>query len=179
LERNEAAIERMIDDLTQTIQVAVFKIKLSKVKPKKNGDHQFRLVALPMSEKYERWTKRLYEHFRKAGNNYVFPFNRAVAFYGVQGLRLFKGLQYPIKGYSYYKKDGAEPFNVMDHLRTIKMDGLRAVRVDELREKYHFDDLDLAAFTGSKISIRRLRGVYEGSTVTEDWHRYIKKLCVA
>jgi hypothetical protein len=175
LEGNEAAIEQMIDNLTQTIQVAVFKIKLSRRKAKPNMERPFRLVALPMAEKYEPWTKGLYKYFEEAGDNYVFPLNRSRAWYDVETLGVFKGLTYPIKEYRYSRPEIT--LHVNSHYRDIKMDGLRAVRVEELRMRYDFDDLDLAVFTGSKIRLNRVPGVFESSTVSEDWHRYIYKLC--
>jgi hypothetical protein len=177
LEKNREGIEKLLDDLlTQTLQVAVFKIKLSRRKPKKNQEVPSRLVALPMLEKFEPWTKGLFEYFKKAGDDYVFQFNRAVPFAKIDKEEVFKGLHYPIKSYDYHKK--TKVMTVKSHLRNVKLEGLRLVRVDELRDKYHFDDLDLAVFTGSKITISRVRGIFEDIVVKENWHRYINKLCI-
>jgi hypothetical protein len=178
LEKNWGGIRKLLDNLlTQTLQVAVFKINLSRRKPKSNEEIPSRLVALPMLEKFEPWTKGLFEYFKKAGDDYVFQFNRAVPFNIIQKEGVFKGLKYPIKSYDYHRKSD-EVMTVKSHLRNIKLEGLRLVRVDELREKNHFDDLDLAVFTGSKITISRVRGIFEDAVVKEDWHRYIMKLCI-
>ncbi len=177
LEKDWAGIRKLLDDLlSQTLQVAVFKIKLSRRNPKPNQEIPYRLVALPMLEKFEPWTKGLFEYFKKAGDDYVFPFNRAVPYAKIEKEGVFKGLQYPIKSYDYNTK--TEVLTVKSHFRNIKLDGLRTVRVEELRKKYLFDDLDFAVFTGSKSSISRVRGIFEDSVVNENWHRYINKLCI-
>lgn len=73
------------------------------------------------------------------------------------------------------KKYGLRQHDVMRAKTEIGEMGI--TDLNELRERYGFDDLDLAVLVGSKISVTKIPGMFESSTVKEDWHRYIKKLC--
>jgi hypothetical protein len=98
-------INKTIDKLTEKIPVAIFKVKIAKQHMEKGEEVPFRLVALPLIDEYEPWAKELYEYFKAAGNNYVFPFNRQDVWdYITRKEKIFEGLTYRIKKYVNSKK---------------------------------------------------------------------------
>lgn len=174
---------QMVDRLTRNVPVAVFKIRIGKQKLDEGEIVPYRFIALPLVKEYEPWTQEVYDYFKQAGDDYVFPFNRAYVWgYITNKQRVFKGLTYRIKKYNYLRS-GKVVFKVMPHVRSVKIHGLRHIRTDELIGKFNFDSLDLVAFVGWKLGGRRgshavapaMADVY--TEIREAWHRYIKKLC--
>jgi hypothetical protein len=98
-------INETIDNLTKKIPVAVFKVRIAKQHLDEGEDVPFRLVALPLVDEYEPWAREVYEYFKAAGNNYVFPFSRQDVWeYITRKDRIFEGLTYRIKKYVYSNK---------------------------------------------------------------------------
>lgn len=175
IENKELDIKEVRRELSLKVQIALFKIKLSKMKREPNKEIPYRLVGLPINNQFEdSWTKEVYDYFKKAGSNYVFPFKRFAAWYYVKYYGIFKDLDYVIRDYIRTRKtiSGTRTEPVGKHERKILLEGLRHVRRAELIKEYGFGDLDWAAFTGAQIRVLR-----DYFTVQEDWHRYIKKLC--
>jgi hypothetical protein len=162
-------INKTIDGLNAKIPVAIFRIKIAKQKLEPGEEPPYRLVALPLPEKFEPWAKQLYDYFKKAGKDYVFD-------------PIFKGLTYRIKKYALLNT-GEIAIKVLPHIRDLKIHGLRHIRTDELMKKYLFDGYDFASYVGwslgtsQKVSASPVQsGNY--SELREGWERYIKKLCV-
>jgi len=171
---------KMVDRLTKDVPVALFRIRIAKQKLDEGEQAPYRIIALPLVEEYEPWTREVYDCFKQAGDDYVFPFNRAYVWgYLTHKQSIFKGLTYRIKKYNYLRT-GQPVFKVLPHPRNVKIHGLRHIRTDELISKYHFDSLDMVAFVGWKLSAKgktapAMADVY--AEIREAWHRYIKKLC--
>lgn len=182
IQTGEQNVKDVIAELKKKIPVVVFKIKVAKQHLEVGEDPPFRLVALPLEEKYEPWAKPLYEYFKKAGEDYVFPFNRSKVWYYLTFQQpVFKGMHYRIKKYN-YMKTGEVTFKVFSHMRKLKIHGLRHIRTDELTVVYDFDGLDLGAYVDWSLRanqqgapIPAMVGTY--ANVRENWQRYIKKLC--
>jgi hypothetical protein len=174
---------RMIEKYRQNIPIALYKIKIAKQKLDEGEEAPYRIIALPLPKEYEPWSQDVFDYFQRAGDNYVFPFNRSYVWdYITHEQQIFKGLTYRIKKYN-YNRVGQPIFKVLPHPRKIKIHGLRHVRIDELIGKYYFDALDMVAFVGWKLTKSGPQGgaapamadVY--AEIREAWHRYIKKLC--
>lgn len=173
-----------IEEAFKPVPVALFRIKIAK----SNWEEapKSRLIGLPFEKKYELWTEEIYNYFKKAGNNYVFPFTRQKAWYWITNIEpVFKGLTYPVETY-YVKEDGkVEKTRVPKHYNDFKLHGLRHVRVKELFEAYGFDGLDFAAYIGWSLKtsqtshdidtpVSPMLKVY--ASITENWRRYFPKL---
>lgn len=157
------------NEVEDTIKFAVFRLKFEEGRTEKN-EERGRYVALPISSKYEPWTKGLCKYFIDKGNNYVFQFKRQNALGYVKSKKVFERLTYPIE-YTLYG-------NTVDYQKPLVMDGLRLVRMVELLTKYRFDLWDMDAY-----GIKRLRnkGVHGqvldvGKKYSHPWERYIMKL---
>lgn len=157
------------DEVENAIKFAVFRLNIEEARTEKNEEN-VRYVALPISEKYEHWTKGLCEHYFAKGQNYAFPFYRQDAQEYIRRKKVFEDLTYPIE-YTMYG-------NTVDYQKRLTMDGLRLVRMAELFTKYKFDQWDLDAY-----GIKRFRnkGVHEqvlddGRKYSDPWKRYIMKL---
>lgn len=181
--QNKEDTNKIINQLSEKIPVALFKIKIAKQHLEPNEEPPFRLVALPLPEKYEPWTKELYEYSKQAGDDYIFPFERQEVWrYLVFVDPIFKGLTYKIKKYTYLKT-GIVAFKVLPHARNLRIHGLRHVRTDELLKTYHFDGFDLAAYIGWSMGTAKNVSAMPAQAntyaeVRENWQRYIKKLCI-
>jgi len=184
----ETAIQVLKGDISLAesypkISVALFRIKIAKQHLAKGEMPKSRLVALPLEEKYEPWTKELYEYFYKSQDNYVFPFTRQKAWHYITHKEpIFKGLTYPIEKYK-IKKDGvviAESSGRSD--KPFKLHALRHLRTKELFEEYQFDGLDFAAYIGwstrkaSSFDQNIPQQLPRYATVYENWKRYFPKL---
>lgn len=172
-----------VDALTRNVPVAVFKINIAKQHPEQGEEYPFRLVALPLVDDYEPWASEMFEYFKVAGDNYVFPFNRQEVWeYITRKQRIFEGLTYRIKKYNYPGEVEDETKTSFSHPRKLKNHGLRHIRTNELLTDYGFDGIDLGAMIGwsmnstQKISASPSQaGNY--AEIREAWKRYIKKLC--
>jgi hypothetical protein len=103
------------------------------------------LLALPLSSKYEPWARDVFDCFKAKGDNYVFPFNRQDVWEYIRRKDdIFEGYSYEINeyhsSYDYTKK-------IDKHPRRLGMGALRYLRRDELIQKYHFDWIDVEAYT--------------------------------
>lgn len=183
IQTGETSVKDAIAKAKQKIPVVIFKIKIAKQHLEIGEQPPYRLVALPYAPKYEPWCKPLYEYFQSAGNEYVFPFNRAkVWYYLTYKQKVFEGMMYKIKKYN-YMRSGEVTFKVFSHMRKLKIHGLRHIRTDELLKVYNFDGFDLGAYVGwsmgsaNKVSATpSMAGTY--AEIREAWPRYIKKLCI-
>ena len=99
-----------------------------------------RLVVLPLNERYEPWTKILYDFYDEVGDNRLFPFTRQKAW--SKAKEAFQGLQYSTGGYSKNKNYFA-PRN-----RPFNLHALRHVRATSLVSDFGFDSFDLSSFAG-------------------------------
>lgn len=141
--------------------LVLFKIKSAK------KDGEIRLVALPLEEQFEPWTKGLVELFKKRDQSKVFTIKkRSVQTYAKN---LFKdlGLEYDVENY-YYKDVGW----TKKHKRNITTHGLRHFRATDLAMNYRFDELDLDIMLGWKLGIKGMASRY----VMGQWYRYFPKL---
>jgi len=180
---NKKTIDQAIDELSQRIPVAIFKIRVAKQKLDEGEEPPYRLVALPLPEKYEPWTKEIYEYFKDAGDNYVFPWNRQTIWHYISNVQpIFDGLTYRIKKYRSIRLGKLRAVKILPHNRPFKLHALRHVRTDELISRYCFDGIDLAAYVGWTISkgngenMPAMASNY--AEIREAWRRYIKKLCI-
>ncbi|MGD2090757.1 MAG: hypothetical protein PVH61_31585 [Candidatus Aminicenantes bacterium] len=171
----------LVKKLSENISVGIFKIRIAKQKLDEGEEVPYRLIGLPLE--FDLWNQEVYDYFKEAGDDYVFPFNRSYVWdYLTHKQPIFKGLTYRIKKYN-YNRVGKPIFKVLPHPRKLKIHGLRHVRTDELISKYGFDALDMVAFVGWKLTKSGPQGgaapamadVY--AEIREAWHRYIKKLC--
>lgn len=176
-------INKTLDGLNAKIPVAIFRIQIAKQKLEPREEPPYRLVALPLPEKFEPWTKQLYDYFKRSSDDYVFPFGRQEVWRYITVIDpIFKGLTYRIKKYALLNT-GEVAVKVLPHIRDLKIHGLRHIRTDELMKKYLFDGYDFASYVGwslgtsQKVSASPVQsGNY--SELREGWQRYIKKLCI-
>lgn len=172
------------EEAFRPIPVALFDIKTAKSHI--SEEPKSRLIGLPYEEKYEPWTKEIYNYFKKAGDNYVFPFTRQKAWHWITYEEpVFKGLTYPVEAYRVLETGKMEKEPVPSHDKVFKLHGLRHVRVKELYESYGFDGLDFAAYIGWSLRTAKssqdvatpvspMLKVY--ATITRNWKRYFPKL---
>jgi hypothetical protein len=179
---NKRSIDEVIDELSERVPIAVFKIRIAKQKLEPDEEPPYRLVALPLPEKYEPWTQDIYNYFHDAGDDFVFPWNRQTIWHYITNVQpIFSGLQYRIKKYN-FMKTGLPSYKVLSHNRPFKLHALRHVRTDELISRFHFDGIDLGAYVGwsmgntGKGNIPTMASNY--AEIREAWPRYIKKLCI-
>lgn len=138
-------------------QAAIFTVRTAK----RRG--LVRLVALPMNERFEPWTKTIYDFYSEVGDSRLFPFTRQKAW--SKAKEAFQGLQYSTGGYSKAKNYYA-PRN-----RPFNLHALRHVRATELVEYYGFDSFDLSSFCGWSLERSSMsRYLHLG------WQRYFPKL---
>jgi len=96
------SIKDAITKAKQKIPVAIFKIKIAKTHIIEGEDPPYRLVALPLPEKYEPWTQIIYNYFQNHKGQPVFNFNRSdVCDYLSRVDKVFEGMYYRIKKYTY------------------------------------------------------------------------------
>lgn len=172
-------IDEVIDQFSQKVPIAIFKIRVAKQKLDEGEEPPYRLVALPLPEKYEPWTREIYEYFKDAGDNYVFPWNRQTIWHYISNVQpIFEGLTYRIK--KYRDLDGTK---IYTHDRPFKLHALRHVRTDELIRYFNFDGIDLAAYVGWSMNGNKKEAMPTMASnyaeIREAWHRYIKKLCIS
>jgi hypothetical protein len=179
----EKRIDEVIDELSQRVKVAVFRIRIAKQKLEENEEPPYRLVALPMPRQYEPWTQEIYDYFHDKGDEYVFPWNRQTIWHYITNVQpIFKDLTYRIKKYT-FMKSGQLSHKILSHNRPFKLHALRHVRTDELISRFHFDGIDLGAYVGwsmgrgsNSANMPAMAGNY--AEIREAWPRYIKKLCL-
>lgn len=175
LRSKEFNVEQVFNSLSK-VSVGLFYITNAKQNLENREKLTKRIVALPLSGQHDPWVKEVFDYFKEKGDNYVFDFNRAhVHHYLTKVEKIFNDCTYMIREYT--KQSEGKVQVKSQHERRLVMDGLRYLRQDELMQKYKFDWVDFEAFTGLRFSNRYLLG-RRGDTVTSDWHRYIKKLCV-
>jgi len=172
LENHNVKVSELKRRLTKKIDVAVFKIPLSRQKDNL-GKEFYREVAVPVPLKLEPWTKDLLKCFEKAGDDFVFPKNRQYYGYYVTEKQVFQDLTAIIDEYLLVEHNisGKESKKIKPHERDIILGNLFKFRGAELQEEYGFDEYDWSAYTGTQIRIANKR------IVQMDWHRYINKLC--
>ena len=184
IQAKETSIDEAIAQLEQKIPVGVFKIKIAKQHLELNEIAPYRLIALPLVDEYEPWAKEVFDYFQKAGDNYVFAnlSRQDVWHYITHKQRIFEGLHYRIKKYTYFRDLMLEEpedkgFKVLSHSRKLKGHGIRHVRVDELLKRYGFDGVDIAAYVGWSMGKEGPDMMSNYAEIREMWQRYIKKLC--
>jgi hypothetical protein len=183
IQSGQISIDNAMEEAEKKIPVAVFKIKIAKQHLEPGEEAPARFIALPLVDEFEPWAKEMYEYFKAAGNNYVFPFSRQDVWeYITHKQRIFEGLNYKIKKYNYFKdilldsESDSKGFKVLPHPRKLKGHGVRHWRVYELLKRYGFDDIDVAAFVGWVLQTGpEMMSTY--ADIREMWQRYIKKLC--
>ena len=183
IQTGEQDVKGAVAKAKQKIPVAIFKVKIAKQHLEPHEEPPFRLVALPMPEQYEPWTKQLYDFFQQYKDDYVFPFNRQTVWHYITKIDpIFKGLNYRIKKYT-FMKTGLPTYKVLSHVRDFKLHALRHVRTDELIRVFNFDGIDLGAYVGwsmgSSQKVSKVPQMAENyAEIREAWYRYIRKLCV-
>jgi hypothetical protein len=150
-------------------RVAVFAMKTAKRQGKP------RPIALPLEPEYEPWTQQLYEYFRNAKGDYVFPFTRKVPWRYVTKAKTFEGLTYPIERYTIWHNK--ELIKTVDrHTRPFKLHALRHLRASELVEFYGFDGFNLATYGGWTIKATLgTTGIFD-RYLALTWQNYFQKL---
>jgi len=168
-ERQDSSTDESVEGFSK-IPIALFNLTTARQNIKTMDNLTKRVVALPLCEKYEPWTRGLYNFFKEKKDEYVFPFKRQQVWqYLTKKNRVFKGT-YRIRNYTYERPEELSLY-VLAHPRKLKMFGLRYLRSDELIDKYKFNWGDWEVYSGATAQKRNLMP-------WEDWHRYINKLCV-
>lgn len=136
-------------------EVAVFEIKTLKRK-----DHVVRSIALPMSSKYEPWTKQIVDEWASFGNENPWDISRQQA-WGANRI-VFDGLEY----------------KVGSNLKPLANHGLRHIRIKELIQYYNFTPLEVQRYVGwtagslSGFGVNPLMDTYFSLV----WYDYFPKL---
>ena len=184
--KDKNAIDNIIDELSQKIKVAVFKVRIAKQHLDEGESYPYRLVALPLDSKFDPWSQSLLDYYRDAGDHVVFDLNRQDNWeYITRKDKIFDGLTYRIKKYHYFPNGqvSEDAKACLSHPRLFKCHGIRHVRTDQLIKYLGFDGFDLAAFVGwsmgssSKVSAAPAQAS-NYAEIREAWPRYIHKLCV-
>jgi hypothetical protein len=180
LKGKEFKAREFVDSFSKKIPVALFTINTLKRGKDRNedlqeGKRQFRrTIALPLLEKFEPWTKELFDYFRNKQCDYVFPFNRVKVTHYISKKKIFESKVYKIRRYNFSKKSEL----VLPHERKLVMYGLRYLRNDELIEKHKFDLINIETYTGTRFRHQyRIPIQAEESIANLDWCSYIPKLC--
>jgi hypothetical protein len=160
-------------NLSLKFPIALFKVKSARQDLEDDARIPFRIVALPMSEQIDPWVRELYDFFRAKGDEYVFPFNRHKAWRYITSHHVFEGLTYRIREYKYARNNLVQ-FLVFQHVRKVKLLGLRRLRIYEFIDKYNFDGADLEIYSGINSKKGKTNPILD-----QDWHRYIHKLCIS
>ena len=169
---DEAA--KIADMLSVEQPVAIFQLTVSK----QGLPPPIRLVALPLDENYEPWTKEIYDYIKgKKDQDYVFQFNRQAAWdYFKLKDTVFQGKKYIVGDYI-KKKPQQKSESVEKHARDAVFNGLRRARAMELTEKYSFDPIELSEYIGLQFDLRGLPLEEKPKRVCYDkWQLYINKL---
>lgn len=135
-----------------------------------------RKIGLPT--RYEPWAKPLYEYFKQAGNEVVFPLTRQKVW--AFSKQAFEGLTYPIETYTIWR-DGQLVKKVDEHTRPFRLHALRHLRTSELVERYGFGGFNLAAYAGWTITTAQAQfGVNVPRVISRylylNWQGYFPKL---
>jgi hypothetical protein len=152
------------------VSIALFKITNARRRIQNLEKLPKRIVAVPMSEKFEPWTAEVYNYFKEKGDKYVFPFKRQQVWQYLTKNHVFNRGMYRIRKYR-YGRNGEIVFDVFAHPRRLKTFGLRYLRSDELMCEYGFDWGDWITYTSAPFEKRN-------SMHWWDWRRYIVKLCI-
>lgn len=184
IQAKETSIDEAIAQLEKKIPVGVFKIKIAKQHLEPGEIAPYRLIALPLVDEFEPWAKEMFDYFKAAGDKYVFAdlSRQDVWHYITHKQRIFEGLHYRIKKYTYFRDLMLEQpedkgFKVLSHNRKLKGHGLRHIRVDELLKRYNFDGVDIAAYVGWSMGKEGPDMMSNYAEIREMWQRYIRKLC--
>lgn len=150
-------------------QAVVFRVRTAKRKGKE------RLIALPLNPDFEPWTQTLYDYFKECGSELVFPFTRQKLW--EVSKKVFKGLVYPIEEYKIIVEEGNVKVKhvIPEHLRDLRLHGLRHVRATELVEFYGFNGIELCTYGGWKLKGAGLSSVMS-RYVNVNWQGYFPKL---
>ncbi len=150
-------------------KVAVFGMKTAKLQGKP------RPIALPLEPQYEPWSQQLYDYFKNAKSDFVFPFTRKVPWRYVTKARTFEGLTYPIERYKIIRNK--QLIKVVDrHTRLFKLHALRHLRASELVDFYGFDGFNLATYGGWTIKTALgTTGIFD-RYLALTWRNYFSKL---
>jgi hypothetical protein len=139
-----------------------------------NDKEVSRVVAVPLLEKFEPWTKELHDYFVSKREDYVFPLKRVRVNDYVRIKNVFKHKKYQVV---HYKNSADANFRpVPEHPREIQLYALRYIRGMELRDKYNFLWDEIEVYTGVKIRNYRT-GLRVNQSNKPDWRSYIGKLC--
>jgi hypothetical protein len=158
-------------DMIEGHEAVLFSVWTAKRYRKKSPQYSQgleRVVALPVE--FEPWAKEVYEYFKKAGNNKVFPFTRQ--FVSKNLGKVFDGFSCPIeyyriirakleqietepyreKGWEIEQDEKTKLYRVINavekHVNDFTLHSLRHLRATELRRFYHFKAEDLGAYCG-------------------------------
>jgi hypothetical protein len=176
--------DRFVQTYSRKVPIALFAINTAK--QGKNGSQEYRqgkekirrIVALPLLQNIEPWTKDLYDYFTDKGDRYVFPFTRQKVDEYISKNNVFKGKYYKIRRYNFYDDNSKKSEWTPEHKRRLVVYGLRSLRNDELIERYGFNLLNIETYTGMTIRHQtRIPVQAEQLIANSDWHSYVEKLC--
>jgi hypothetical protein len=149
----------------EKIPAIVFKINQVRSK------YPIRLCALPENEKYDPWTKKLFDWFQDQENEKPFHYkegSKKINTYISEPQKIAKTLFSEFMDYSKTYSFKSDKIEYKDSRFTLK--SLRNIRLDQLRHLYHFSNVDLSIFTG------RLQYVTQDPVDREHYENTFRKI---
>lgn len=123
-----------------------------------------RIVALPLDQKYDKWSQELREYFLASGNQKAFQFcYKTLENYAT---KCFQGLTYPIMPYL----DREDEKRIQFHDRKAVVHYLRHARLTELTNVYGFNSDERHVFAGWSL------GENDQRYVVGEWSMFLPKL---
>jgi hypothetical protein len=156
IDRNQVELilnqKMTIDEAFDPVKIAVFKIYKKKLKHEENPF--FRYVALPLDKRFEPWAEEILKRFQERKEKRVFPNKRKHYLDHLSLHGVFADMEYKTGSRPNYvlTKEGELVSDkiVPEHLRNLKLEGLRKTRRIELRESFGFNDYQLDVFFGTR-----------------------------
>lgn len=152
--------------------VAVFSIIGAKIEEGEEEGLEIepRPVALPLEVKYDPWVQELVDYIQKTNwdgtpkTGKVFRYSDSTLYRAAK--KAFRGLHYKIMVGRRYR------------MKPLATHGLRHIRVEELINRYGFEDYDIVAYAGWSPKAVNMPAILQRYASLK-WRRYIEKLFVA
>jgi len=106
------------------------------IKPQERGS--MRACALPLDSNFEPWANKIYEYFKKFGNEYPFTHNKRT--HQEKAKQIFEGFMWEKGEYWQNRNIQRRRYN------PFRSQALRKLRMKSLSEQYYFNDIDLALY---------------------------------